>query len=49
MAARRAKAEVERQVAGSLLAAGRDASIAKKLVVSEGRKGYRLGVTARVV
>jgi hypothetical protein len=49
VAARRAKAEVERQIAGSLVAAGRDASIAKTLVVVEGRKGYRLGVTARVV
>jgi hypothetical protein len=48
VAARRAKAEVERQVEGSLVAAGRDASIAKKLVVVEGRKGFRLGVTARV-
>jgi hypothetical protein len=49
VAARKAKSEVERQVRAALEAAGVDAEIVERLIVAEGRKGYRLGVTARVV
>jgi hypothetical protein len=44
-AARRIKGELERQ----LRAAGIDDLLVDRLVVADGRKGYRLGVSARVV
>jgi hypothetical protein len=51
VAARRTKREVERQIGESLVAAGRlgEAESVKRIVVVEGKKGYRLGVGARVV
>jgi hypothetical protein len=47
--ARKAKAEVEKQVREALAAAGVDPSIAERMIVSEGRKGYRFGVGVRVI
>jgi hypothetical protein len=49
VAARRAKADLERQVRASLEEAGADAEVAGTLVVTEGRRGYRLGVSVKVV
>ncbi len=49
VAARKAKADVERQIREALESAGVDTEIVERLIVAEGRKGYRLGVTARVV
>ena len=49
VAARKTKQELEKQVAAALLGAGVDAGIVARLIVVEGRKGYRLGVSARVV
>lgn len=46
---RKAKAELENAVRRALGEAGLDASLAGRLVEVEGRRGYRLGVPARVV
>lgn len=47
--ARRMKAQVERQVRRELEAAGVDTGIADRMIVGEGRQGYRFGVSVRVV
>jgi hypothetical protein len=49
VAARRTKQEVERQIRAGLVGAGVDAAIVERLIVVEGRKGYRLGVGVKVV
>ena len=48
-AARRIRADVERQVRRSLLAAGADEGVVERLIVAEGKLGYRIGLTVRVV
>ncbi len=47
--ARKAKAEAERQIRKALDDAGLDGDLAEKLIVADGRNGYRLGVSVRVV
>jgi hypothetical protein len=47
--ARRIKAQIERQVRAELRAAGVDAGVADRLIVGEGRLGYRFGVGVRVL
>jgi hypothetical protein len=47
--ARKAKAEAERQMRGAFEEAGADARIVEGIIVADGRKGYRLGVSARVI
>ena len=48
-AARRIRGEVERQVRRSLEGAGADVAIVERLIVAEGKLGYRIGVGVRVV
>jgi hypothetical protein len=48
-AARRIRGDVERQVRRSLLAAGAAIAVVDRLIVGEGKLGYRIGVTVRVV
>ncbi len=48
-AARRTKSDVEQQVSGCLERSGADTAIVERLIVAEGHKGYRLGVTVRAV
>jgi hypothetical protein len=45
--ARRMKSQVDRQVRRELEAAGVDASIVDRMIVAEGRQGYRFGVSVR--
>ncbi len=47
--ARRVKIEVDRQVRRELEAAGVDGSIVKRMIVAEGKSGYRFGVSVRVL
>jgi hypothetical protein len=47
--ARRMKIQVDRQVRRELEAQGADASIVDRMIVAEGRLGYRFGVSVRVV
>jgi hypothetical protein len=47
--ARKAKAEAEQQIAEALEASGADTEIVGRLIVAEGRRGYRMGVSVRVV
>jgi hypothetical protein len=47
--ARRMKIQVDRQVRRELEAQGADASIVERMIVAEGRLGYRFGVSVRVV
>jgi hypothetical protein len=47
--ARKAKAEAEEQIRKVLDEAGVDSAIVNRLIVAEGKKGYRLGVSARVL
>ncbi len=47
--ARRTKAELEKQLRAALEAAAVGCEIADRLVVVDGRKGYRLGVGVRVI
>jgi hypothetical protein len=49
VAARRTKADVERRVREKLEAAGADADVALRLIVADGKRGYRFGVSVRVV
>jgi DNA-binding response OmpR family regulator len=49
VAARRTKADVERRVREKLQAAGVDADVALRLIVADGKRGYRFGVSVRVV
>ncbi len=48
-AARRVKTDVEEQVTECLTRAGVDTAIVERLIVAEGHKGYRLGVSVRAV
>jgi hypothetical protein len=47
--ARKAKAEAEKQMREGLDAAGVDVSIVERMIVTEGRRGYRFGVRVRVI
>jgi hypothetical protein len=47
--ARKAKAALEKCVTEALVEAGVDPALASGLIIADGRKGYRLGMTARVV
>jgi hypothetical protein len=47
--ARRTKIQVDRQVRRELEAAGADASLVDRMIVAEGRQGYRFGVSVRVL
>ena len=47
--ARRMKIQVERQMRRELEAAGADASIVDRMIVAEGRQGYRFGASVRVL
>ena len=48
-AARRIRADLERRVRQALATGGADATIADRLIVAEGKQGYRLGLSVRVV
>jgi hypothetical protein len=47
--ARKAKAEAEKQIREALVDAGVSDAIVDRMIVVEGKKGYRLGVSARVL
>ena len=47
--ARRMKVQVDRQVRRELEAAGADAGIVDRMIVAEGKLGYRFGVSVRVL